>query len=76
MQNEDDSDMYCSSLSLSETFIIVNREIKLGTEWLRRNRMTVDIQIFNYIVFSTCRRQVENALSLQPNDELNKVSVY
>ena len=50
---------------MSELGNVTKRELKLVSEWLTRNNLTVNRQKPNYIVFKYFRRQVNNGLFLK-----------
>jgi hypothetical protein len=71
----DDTNVFLKGSNIRELERIMNHELSLLSEWLKSNKLSLNVSKTHYMLFTSPRKKVNYKLSLNiENDEISKVS--
>ena len=72
----DDTNIYFESDSLSQLQKIVNKELKQVKKWLDANKLALNVDKTNFVIFHSTNKSLDEAINIKIGKELVKQAKY
>ena len=72
----DDTNIYFESDSLSQLQKIVNKELKQVKKWLDANKLALNVDKTNFVIFHSPKKSLDEAINIKIGKELVKQAKY